>query len=289
MKVKIALFLSIILALTYSESIEASDIFLANQEEISRQESLLLKSLELNSTLRQKISAKAYIAVDLSDNSVILKKNINSPYPIASVTKLMNAVIVLENTKKDQTITLTEEMLSPPGKTPTLFSGLNISVDNLLKAALIQSTNDAAESLSYFMGHDRFVWLMNQKAKKLGMKNTIYYDVHGLNIFNRSTASDLGKLVSYINKHHPEIWEITKNNDFYLPNTEGIFLKFLNLNDFYPLDSFVGGKTGYLAQARQTLASVFNINGKPIAITMLSSKNRMADVFNILRQLKDKI
>jgi len=63
-------------------------------------------------------------------------------------------------------------------------------------------------------------------------------------------------------------------------------LKFQNVNNFYPLQEFVGGKTGYLPQVRQTLASVFQINEKPIAIILLYSNNRQADIFTILKQLK---
>jgi len=246
-------------------------------------------SWALPKTVAQKITAPSYMAVDLSTNSVILKKNSTKKYPMASVAKLMSAVISLENIEMSQKITLTEEMFSPPGQSPALFAGLIISAENLLKAALVQSTNDAAESLSYFLGHEKFVRLMNQKAKKLGMKNTVFYDVHGVNAFDRSTASDLVKLTSYINKEHPEIWKMTKDNDFSLPSQEGASMKFLNMNDFSYFDDFVGGKTGYLPQAKETLASVFNVNGKPIAITLLFSKNRTMDIINILQRLKGMI
>lgn len=258
---------------------------LVQQIEILKQEVLLLQILYSNFQLRQEIDSPSYLAVNLSDNSVLLKKSSDRIYSVASVTKLMTAVVVIEEIDLNQKITLTEEMLKPLGYSPVLFSGLSVSAENLLKASLIQSVNDASESLSYFLGKKNFLALMNQKAKELEMKNTVFFDAHGLDPNNRSAAEDLVKLLSYIYKNHPEILTITKNNNFWLPNSKGNLLKFRNVNNFYPLANFVGGKTGYLVEARQTLASIFNINGKPIAIVVLYSKNRQADVFAILRKI----
>ena len=259
---------------------------LMQQIEIIKYEVAVFQSLISNFQLQQGITAQSYLAVNLSDNSVILEKNPNQSCVPASITKLMTAVIALENTNENQTITLTEKMLEPSGQSPSLFLGLNVSAENLLKASLIQSTNDASEALSYFVGKEKFIELMNQKAKELNMSNTVFYDVHGLNPANRSTASNLAKLLIYILKNHPEILSITKDNNFWLPDSTGTLLKFQNVNNFYPLSEFIGGKTGYLPQAKQTLASIFNVNGNQIAIILLYSANRQADAFAIVRQVR---
>jgi len=96
----------------------------------------------------------------------------------------------------------------------------------------------------------------------------------------------LVKLLSYIQKNHPDILEMTKENDFWLPDITGNLLKFQNVNNFYPLPEFIGGKTGYLPEAKQTLASIFNVNGKQIAIILLYSGNRQADAFSIIKQIR---
>ncbi len=262
------------------------DIPLFQRIEILKQEVRLLQSLVLNMRPQPGINAPSYLAIDLSNDSILLEKDANQSYSMASVTKLMSAIVAVENIEKNQTIVLTEKMLEPLGGSPSLFLGLRISVENLVKASLVQSTNDASEALAYFLGKEKFIALMNEKAKSIGMKNTVFYDVHGLSPANRSTATDLAKLLSYVHEQHPEILEITKNNNFWLPNSSGKLLKFQNVNNFYPLRDFVGGKTGYLPQAKQTLASVFSVNGKDVAITLLYSGNRQADVFTILNQLK---
>jgi len=260
---------------------------LVQQIEIIKHEISVFQSLISNLKVERGIGAKSYLAVNLSDDSVILEKNPNQSYPLASITKLMSAVVSLENIDKNQTITLTEKMLESSGQSPSLFAGLNISLENLLKASLIQSANDASESLSYFVGKEKFIELMNQKAKELNMANTVFYDAHGLNPANCSTASDIVKLLSYIFENHPEILSITKENNFWLPDSTGTLRKFQNINNFYPLSEFVGGKTGYLPQVKQTLASIFNVNGQQIAIVLLYSDNRQADTFAILKKIRN--
>lgn len=241
----------------------------AIQKEIQR-----LKALILNFKLQKEINAESCLVVNLSDDSVILEKNIDQLYPIASIAKLMSAVIAFENIDTSQTITLTEKMLEPLGYSPSLFLGLNVSAKNLLKASLIQSTNDAAESLTCFLEKEKFLNLMNQKAKELNMTNTFFYDAHGLNPSNRSTAPDIAKLLTYIYENHPEILSITKDDNFWLPDQTGRLLKFKNVNNFYREPDFIGGKTGYLPEAKQTSALLFNVNKEPIAIVLLYSKNR---------------
>lgn len=247
---------------------------------------MLIKNLISVSSQSYQITAKSYLALDIADNKVLLEKNAGQTQSIASITKLMNAVVAKENIEKDKSITLNKQMLEPEGASPSLYLGLNINLENLLKASLIQSVNDAAQSISYFLGKDKFLDLMNQKAKELQMQNTNFVDVNGLSLKNQSSASDLAKLASYVYKNHPEILKITQSNNFWLPNYEGKSLKFQNINNFYYVSQFMGGKTGYLPEARQNIASVFNVKGKPVAIITLNSANRQADTLAILKMLE---
>ncbi|KPJ72947.1 hypothetical protein AMJ48_02885 [Parcubacteria bacterium DG_74_1] len=295
MKSKIFFFLLLLLFLfspAIAKGAKISQEQILQRVEIIQQEMKLLKSLLSGMQAANqgaRISARSYLAVNLSDNSILLKQNINRRYPIASITKLMTAVIAFEELDLDQKITLTKEMLEPDGYSPSLYLGLSIDAEELVKASLIQSTNDAAEALSYFMKKDKFVALMNQKAKELKMTNTVFYDPHGLNPDNQSTVQDLTKLLIYIYKNHPEILDITRNNNFWLPDSTGRLLKFRNLNSFYPLSSFIGGKVGYLFEARQTFASLFNIKGDTVAVVILYSDNHRADIFAILKSSKQSL
>ena len=286
MKQKIILALLVFVILSFAQNIQALPIPRAQQAEILQQEIVTLQALARNYNLYEAPGAGAYIAVDITSGNVLLQKNVDMEFSMASVTKLMNAVISVENIDMEKKITLTEEILLAQGQTPTLYSGLRITAKDLLRIAVTQSSNDSAEALAYFLGKNEFIRLMNQKAKELGMSRTFYRDTNGLSLENKSTATDLAKLVSYVYKNHPEILEISKDNNFWLPDQTGRMLKFKNENSFYYLNNFVGGKAGYLPEAKNTFNSVFNVNGKPVAIAILYSTNQMADIFSILRKIK---
>lgn len=252
----------------------------------------LIATLQEKLKTENKILAESYLVMDImdiSDNSVVMEKNIQKTYPIASITKLINAVVASENIDPAQTITLTKEMLKPDGYSPSLFLGLSVSSKNLLKASLIQSTNDAAEALSYFVGNEKFVGLMNQKAKALEMNNTYFYDAHGLSSRNRSTARDIFNLLRHIYEKRPEILSIGRDDNFWLPDPTGKMLKFKNVNNFHDHPYFIGGKTGYLPEAKQSLASLFNINGRVFAVILLRSPDRQSDALKIVDWIKTNL
>lgn len=266
---------------------EATRASLNQHIQVLQRENQHLKTRISALDLEREVSASAFLVKKMSDNSVILKKNAHEIYPIASITKLMNAVVALENISPNDTIILTSRMLEPLGYSPSLFLGLRVTAGDLLRASLIQSTNDAAEALSHFLGKERFIDLMNLKARELGMTKTFFKDPHGLDPANQSTASDIEKLISYIFNNRPEILNTTKDDDFWMPDRTGKMLKFKNINNFYNFPEFIGGKTGYLVVAKQTLASVFEINGEPVSIVLFYSENRYSDTIKILDWLKD--
>jgi D-alanyl-D-alanine carboxypeptidase len=246
-----------------------------------------LRWYSLKFDIEKKLNSLSYSVIDFSENKNILSKNSSHSYSIASVTKLMSAVVTTENIDTEKEVKLTEKMLAPYGYSPALFLGLMVSANSLLKAALIQSTNDAAESLTYFLEKGEFISLMNKKAKEIGMEGAVFYDAHGLNSSNMATASDLIKLLDYIRENHSEILDITIDDDFWMPDPKGKMLKFKNLNIFHGIEDFVGGKTGYLPEAKQTFVSLFNVNGKDFGVVLLCSKNRLEDIKIIYNWLKE--
>ncbi len=235
-----------------------------------------------NFVFAEEISAGAYLVVDAVSQKTILEKDPKKQYSIASVTKLMNAVVTLEHISKKTTVRLTKAMLKPEGHSPSIFLNSKILVGNLLKASLTQSVNDASQALSYAVGIGRFVKLMNKKASALNMQQTVYYDAHGLNPKNKSTAADLARLLTHIYQKRPEILELTKNDNFWLPDVKGRLLQFKNLNDFYSMPNFMGGKTGYLVEAKKNMASIFSINGKPVIVVVLYSDNAKTDTLRLV-------
>lgn len=259
---------------------------LIQQIDILTYEVSVLQSLVTNKSARRPIDAHAYMAVNLANGAVLAQKNADGRHSIASVTKLMAGVVARERIDDTKSVMLTNTMLTPLGQSPVLAAGLTVSTKDLLTAALSQSSNDAVEALAHTAGKEAFLGYMNEKADELSMHSTHFVDVHGLSPQNRSTARDLVALVQYVYKHHPDLLKTTKENDLWLPDASGRLYKFRNVNNFYPLVSFVGGKTGYIPEARQTMASVFTVNNDPVAIVVLNSNNRQADIFSILRAVE---
>ncbi len=129
------------------------------------------------------IKAKAAIAVDLKNGFILFEKNIFEPLPIASLTKLMTAVIILEGDNLKDVVTVSTRATATPGSKIWLAPGEKITVENLLNAALIPSANDAAAALAeYNSGNvESFVDKMNQKSRELGLFSTYFVNPTGLN------------------------------------------------------------------------------------------------------------
>lgn len=233
-------------------------------------------NLELN--VRAAISMKINKA---GREKILFKKNINQPFPIASLTKLMTAVIVLENKNYDLEnglVTVSQTAANQenaPNQDGILDSqiGKKFEVKNLLDLMLIYSNNDAAYSLSEVIGVDQFVPKMNQKAKELGLETTRFINPTGLDpeglhytsdtlpYFNYSSARDLIKLSQYIVKEQPLIFEISLQKPFYLVR-DGIF-------DLFLTQEVIGGKTGYTDEAGGCILFIFKDGGGNLFINVI--------------------
>jgi D-alanyl-D-alanine carboxypeptidase len=227
------------------------------------------------------ISAQSYLVADLDSGFVLADKNIEGKRSIASLTKLMTAIIVSENIDLRKSIEITSEMLKPFGTTTGLVAGKTYKIVDLFYPMLIESSNDVAEALSSFLGKEKTIKLMNEKAKFLLMKDTNFIDPHGLDADNISTPKDLFYLARYITNNRPPIWKISKNEQV---NSYGevTFKQLLNKNLFSTNTDFIGGKTGYIIASRYNGIFLFKFLDKyseerKIAIILLGSKNWLLD------------
>jgi D-alanyl-D-alanine carboxypeptidase (penicillin-binding protein 5/6) len=128
------------------------------------------------------IKAKAAIAVDLNNGLVLYEKNIYEPLPIASLTKLMTAIIILEDSNINDTVTISKNVTKTEGSKIWLAQGEKITVESLLYSILIPSANDAAVALAEYKSgsSEEFAKVMNSKAKELGLLSTIFVNPTGL-------------------------------------------------------------------------------------------------------------
>ncbi len=222
---------------------------------------LLLSFLILLFPLHTKaldVSAKSAIVMDMDSGRILYQKGIDDERLIASTTKIMTAILAIEEGNLNDVITVGEEVLKMYGSNIYIELGEKMTLKDLLYGLLLRSGNDAAVVIANYIGKDEnsFVERMNQKAKELGMTHTTYKNPHGLDeeTENYSTARDMAILSSYAwkNATYREISGTKK----YIAKTEGKTYLWYNRNKLLTLyDYAVGGKTGYTPKAGRTLVT----------------------------------
>ncbi len=203
-----------------------------------------------------KIETKSAVLIDMNTGTVLYEENKDLPLPPASVTKIMTLLLVFEAIESgrlsyDQMITVSENASSMGGSQIFLEPGEQMSVNDLLKSVIIASANDAALTLAEEIGggEEQFVQMMNEKARELGMKNTHFENVTGLDdtVTNHLTSAyDIALMSRELLKHekvteYATIWmDTVRNGEFGLTNTN-------RLIRFYR--GITGLKTGYTSNA----------------------------------------
>lgn len=246
------------------------------------------------------IEAKSAVSVLLRNNrkeKMLFKKNTNEELPIASLTKLMTALIVLENYDLEKEISITKEAISQEGTSGQLSSGRVYSVGYLLYPLLMESSNDAAFALANsYEGMDlpSFIQLMNSRAETLESTNTYFFNPSGLEPdedkntmnLNYSTAEDLVKLTKELLKN-PEIWQIlgTPTYSLYGPelkNTNDLLFD----NSITWKNEIIGGKTGYTEKAGGCIVLVLKApENKGYLINIVLGTENNNERFNQMKKL----
>ncbi|MEK7562537.1 MAG: serine hydrolase [Patescibacteria group bacterium] len=224
----------------------------------------------------------------INPEKILFKKNEEEKMPIASLTKLMTAVVVLENFDLSANITISRgaEKQDTRG---LLRAGDSFKAEDLLYDMLIESNNSAAYAFFEAMGPDKFVKMMNLKANEIGLKNTYFSSPTGLALTNYSTAKDLVDFAKYILNNKNLIVEAASIPEFYLYNSKGDFHhKVYNLNELLKdpdlKGRIVAGKTGQTKDAGECLILILKApEDKGFLINVvLSAKNRFVEMKKII-------
>ncbi|HOK20684.1 MAG TPA: serine hydrolase [Candidatus Paceibacterota bacterium] len=253
------------------------------------------------------INAEGALLVDLDSDFIFYQKQPNLRRPIASLTKLMTAVIAEKNFSPDEEVTISEKALNTDGDPNIFYQDERLKVNDLIKALLMISSNKAAQALALHMGEEKFVGLMNEMAKELEMTQTTFVEPTGLSFLNQSTPSDLKKLLRYIVDEHPNLLIISKTaqdkiTGVYNKGQKSIAvvhdLSNINLLSHNPdfLNEinviYAGGKTGFTDEAWQTFCGVFLVpsqrsNEPPrrVLVVVLKTADRYNDIETLLRWL----
>lgn len=206
------------------------------------------------------IGAISALAIEPFTQKVLYHKNIFDPRPIASLTKLMTALVVIDEMDLKSVVRISEYAVSTYGEQGDLALDERITVENLLYALLISSSNDAALALEEYYNAFRtesdktFVAAMNRKAQGLNLMDTFFVEPSGLNINNRSTAYDLARLADYVFQR-PILRQIMSTQTIDTQSVDGIINHHLvNSNKLLGvMDGILAGKTGFTEEAGESI------------------------------------
>ena len=241
-----------------------------------------------------KLHSAIALIYDQQTQRPLYTKNSDAQTPIASITKLMTAMVVLDaQLPLDEEISIdVADIDTLKGTRSRLRIGMTLTRSELLKLALMASENRAAAALArtYPGGYNAAIAAMNDKARELGMQNTRFLDPAGLNSNNVSTAHDLVKMVAAA-RDYPLIHQYTTAASHSVDGWRGRELRFVNTNPLVKSASWDIGvsKTGYISEAGRCLVMEATINQRPVIIVLLDSwgkRTRIGDANRIKKWME---
>ena len=239
------------------------------------------------------LKSNAAFVIDQNTSQVLFEKNAEFALPIASLTKLMTALIVVEARQNmDEVLEVTSDDIDrEKNSSSRLRVGSRMTRANMLHIALMSSENRAASALGrhYPGGLPAFVAAMNAKARMLGMKDAHFVDSTGLSSHNVASARDLAKLVVAAYRH-PVIRSYS-TDPRYAVDAGGYHLNYMNSNRLVMNPGWEIGlqKTGYISEAGRCLVMQTRIDDRPVVMVFLDSKgkdSRLADAGRVRKWLE---
>lgn len=239
------------------------------------------------------LNARSALVMNANTGKILYQKNMDSVRPIASISKLMSAMVLLDaklNMFEDITITA-DEIDRLKGTGSRLSVGTTLTRGELLHLGLMSSENRAIHALgrTYPGGMSAFVAAMNSKARSLGMNNTHFYEPTGLDPRNVSTARDLSVMVRAANKY-PQIRSLSTSNYGQVYTSAGRMQTFKNTNSLVRDGSWDISlqKTGYIKEAGRSMVLQAQMGSEPVVIVVLGSSSSSSRV-NDARALSSMI
>lgn len=233
------------------------------------------------------VSAQGAAVIDVESGRILYQKQGNEKMRVASLTKIMTAIVAIEEGKLEELVTAPDYAIGTEGSSIYLRHGEKLALEHLLYGLMLRSGNDAAVSIADHIGGsiEGFARLMNEKAEYLGLSNTHFTNPHGLDDSNDhySSASDLAKLSAYA-LHNKDFQRIVGTKMIQIPQEgEKWDRKLINKNKMLRLyEGADGVKTGYTKLARRCLVSSATREGRQVAVVTLNAPNDWDDHTRLL-------
>lgn len=226
-------------------------------------------------------SAKSSILIEQSTGTIISEEESHTRLPMASMTKMMTLLIIMENIesgkiKLDDMVPISENAASMGGSQVYLSADTTMKLDTLLKSICIASANDATYAIAEYIAgtSDAFVKLMNEKAKELGLKDTNFENVHGLDSDNHfSSAYDMAFIAKEL-LNHPKILEYSSIYEDYITHPNGTNTWIVNTNkllNYY--EGLDGLKTGYTTKSGYCITATAKRNNMRLISVVMGEEN----------------
>ncbi|GBE25838.1 D-alanyl-D-alanine carboxypeptidase DacB precursor [bacterium BMS3Bbin02] len=232
------------------------------------------------------IESEAWIVVDSASGIVLAGKDIDVPRPMASVTKIMTAMVVVDNAAMDEVVVISDKAADVGESEIGVVAGELWTVGDLLKAMMVRSGNDAAVALAEYVGGsiDGFSEMMNAKATELGLENSQFRNPHGLDDDGHYTTPYDLAIMAQAALGYPEIAEAARVRVVqFAPDPMGnprVANATNQLLGRYP--GVIGLKTGYTAKAKKVLVTVARISGREIVTVVMGAEDHFADTTELL-------
>lgn len=274
-----------------AEMIKKTIVFNAAEEEdaimVAAHTELLAGDITAKAFIVKKISASTTLAssgeVSPGPGIVVAEKESETMMPIASITKLVTAIVASEKISPNARITLSREIVNVYGNTAGFRVGETFQAGDLMYPLLMVSSNDAAEAYARYLGRKNFIQAMNDFAQDIGAYRTYFADPSGLSKYNVSSAKDIAIILEWIAKNRPQLLSITGLKSKTIRDHTWV-----NPTHFLAWTNYVGGKNGFTTEANRTAASLFTIgkDDELYAVVLLGSKSRDSDEFKLLNKIK---
>lgn len=237
------------------------------------------------------IDTPHYLIADLENGAILAASDLDDSVPIASLTKLMTAVVASEQLDLDSRVQVTSPNFVE-SLIPRLSERSSVSMYSLLQLLLVESSNEAAEVIAAEFGREAFITEMNTKATQIGMLNSNFADPSGLSADNKASLGDLLRLSDYIYKNRTFIFDITAEGEMSTMEGMNEFQSLVNFNEVEDVDNFIGGKVGETTAAGQTSVTIHKIklqgSDRTVVIILLGSAHRDDDVRTLIKFVEDR-
>lgn len=230
-------------------------------------------------------SASSSILMDMESKRILYSKDIHKTQSVASISKIMTGYLACESDKLDENVTVGDEIEEAYGSSVYIKKGEILTLKDLTYALMLRSGNDASLSIATYLSKSEtnFVKLMNDKAKKIGMKNTLFENPNGLDDNsngNISSAFDMAILTSYAMKNK-EYKDIVKTKTYKLKTSKNYYV-WNNKNRLLNTYKYsTGGKTGYTVKAKRTLVTTASKDNLNLVAVTLNDGNDFEDHKNL--------